>query len=381
MRSPREEEPLRVMATPRQVDVEITTACNLRCAYCSHFTSPGDVGEDLPLETWRDFFAELGRAAVMSVTLSGGEPFVRPDLLAIIEAVCANRLRFSILTNGTCITEEGAAHIAATGRCDSIQISIDGADPFTHDAFRGRGSFGLAVEGVRILREHGLPVTVRVTVHRRNVRSLPEIARFLLEDLGLPSFSTNSASHMGLCRKNAAMIQLTPEEHSEAMDILMDLAERYEGRIDAQAGPLADGRLWSEMERARLEGLDTLPGRGYLTGCGGPYQSLAVRADGAYVPCSQLGHLVLGYIGRDDLLTVWRTHPELQRLRRRVFIPLEGLAFCRGCPYVPYCTGNCPALAYNLTGETDQPSPDACLRLFLERGGRLPRARAGVGGH
>ena len=46
--------------------------------------------------------------------------------------------------------------------------------------------------------------------------------------------------------------------------------------------------------------------------------------------------------------------------------------FCAGCAYVPYCTGNCPGLAYTLTGQVDHPSPDACLRRFLEEGGRIP---------
>jgi hypothetical protein len=39
---------------------------------------------------------------------------------------------------------------------------------------------------------------------------------------------------------------------------------------------------------------------------------------------------------------------------------------------VPYCAGNCPALAYTITGKEDHPSPDACLRTFLLEGGRLP---------
>ena len=39
---------------------------------------------------------------------------------------------------------------------------------------------------------------------------------------------------------------------------------------------------------------------------------------------------------------------------------------------MPYCTGNCPALAYTLTGEVNHPSPDACLRRFLEEGGQIP---------
>jgi len=90
------------------------------------------------------------------------------------------------------------------------------------------------------------------------------------------------------------------------------------------------------------------------------------------VPCSQLGHIAMGKINRDDLCDIWLNHPALWEFRNRRLIPLSSIAFCKECPYIDYCTGNCPALAYNLTGEVNQPSPDACLRLFEQQGGRLP---------
>ncbi len=361
-----------LMKSPRGMDIEITTSCNLRCAYCSHFSGPGDVEGDLPLADWLLFFGELGRAAVMNVTLSGGEPFDRPDLRDILQGIVANRMRFSILSNGTLIDRDMARFLASTGRCNQVQVSIDGAIDITHDAFRGKGNFRRAIEGIRTLMEFLVPVTVRVTIHRRNVRELEAIARLLLEEIGLPSFSTNSASHMGLCRKNADQTQLTVDERSLAMETLLRLTDRYGERIGATAGPLAEGRMWIEMIEAAREGRQLMEGRGFLTGCSGPFQTLAVRADGVIIPCLQLGHMALGRINRDGLVDTWQNHPDLKRLRERSLIPLASFPFCRDCPYAGYCTGNCPAVAYTITGEVNHPSPDACLRLFLEQGGRLP---------
>jgi len=367
-----------VMKWPRSVDMEITSFCNLRCAYCSHFSGPGDVDADLPLDAWLQFFEELGRCRVMNVTLSGGEPFLRQDLRAIIEGIVTNRMRFSILTNGTLIEDGMAAFLESTKRCNLIQVSIDGAIDMTHDAFRGKGNFARAIQGVLTLQKFGLPASVRVTIHRKNVHELEAIARLLLEEIGLASFSTNAAGHMGLCRKNAAQTQLTPLEHSLAMATLLALADKYPGRISATAGPLADGRAWNEMEAARQENRPPMSGRGFLTGCSGPMQTLAVRADGAIVPCLQLGHMALGRINDDDLAALWQSHPELKILRERCHTPLHQFDFCRGCHYLPYCTGNCPATAYTLYGDVNHPAPDACLRLFLERGGHLP-AQIGKG--
>ena len=242
----------------------------------------------------------------------------------------------------------------------------------THDACRGKGNFLKAMQGIQSLLKKNVPVSVRVTIHKHNVRDLENVARLLLEEVGLPDFSTNAASYMGLCRKNTDQIQLTVEERSLAMETLLKLTQKYNGRITATAGPLAEGRDWLEMERALGEEQESINGRGYLSGCNGPMNTLAVRADGVMIPCGQMSHIELGRINRDDLRGVWQENSELKSLRERHMIPLEDFAFCHGCEYINYCTGNCPALAYTILGIENHPSPDACLKRFLEAGGRLP---------
>jgi SynChlorMet cassette radical SAM/SPASM protein ScmE len=363
---------MRLMKTPKSLDLSITNRCNLRCKYCSHFSSAGDVNKDLPKEEWLKFFEELNRNAVMNVTLSGGEPFFREDIKELVDSIVRNRMRFSVLSNGTLITEDISAFLSSTGRCDSVQVSIDGSIPTTHDACRGKGNFVRAMEGIKNLRKHGVPVTVRVTIHRHNIIDLENAAKLLLEDVGLPGFSTNSASYMGLCRQNTEQVQLTASERSIAIETLLKLNKKYSGRISAAAGPLAEGKQWIMMEQARKGGKENMPGRGFLTGCNGLMTKMAVRADGVMVPCNQMNHIELGLINRDDLREVWNNHPELKRIRERRKIPLRDFKFCNGCDYIDYCTGNCPALAYTITENDSHPSPDACLRKFLMEGGKLP---------
>lgn len=364
--------PLKVMQSPRSVEVAITTRCNLRCAYCSHFTSAADVAHDLPTGEWLQFFADLGRRAVMEVTLEGGEPLLRRDLPQLIDGIVKNRMRFTILTNGTLITEDLAVFLAGTRRCNQVQVSLDGSMPETHDVCRGEGTFHRALNGIRILQRHGVSVSVRVTIHRHNVRDLAGVARLLLEELGLPGFSTNAASFMGMCRSQADRVLLTVEDRSLAMETLWELNQQYGGRITGSAGPVAEVYDWLQMEAARQEGREPMEGRGVLVACGGVMSKLAVRADGVLTPCMQLCHLELGRINQDDLGEVWVHHPQLTRLRQRNTMALSDFPFCQGCPYIPYCTGNCPALAYTMAGEENHPAPDACLKRFLEAGGRLP---------
>jgi SynChlorMet cassette radical SAM/SPASM protein ScmE len=362
---------LRVMRTPRTVGIDLTARCNLRCRYCYFFDNPDVPYEDLPTEEWLQFFDELGRCAVMDVCLAGGEPFARRDLPALLEGIVRNQMRFSILSNGTLIDDEIAAFVASTGRCNYVQVSIDGSCPETHDACRGKGAFEAALRGLRTLQRHGVKAAVRVTVHRHNVHDLEATARLLLEELGLGSFGTNSAGYLGSCRVHADEVMLTSEERQVAMETLACLAEKYDGRIQASAGPLAEARMWRRMEQARAAAAPPFPNGGRLTACGCHNSKIAIRADGAIVPCNMLPHIELGRINRGSLAEVWQHHPALNELRTRHTIPLAEFEFCAGCEYIPYCTGNCPALAYTLTGQVNHPSPDACLRRFKEEGGRM----------
>lgn len=360
------------MKSPRQVDIEITSQCNLRCRYCSHFSTAGDVSNDLPVAEWLRFFDELGRCAVMEVCLCGGEPFYRKDLQELLDGIVRNRMRYNILTNGTLITGEMAAFLASTKRCSSVQVSLDGSMSESHDICRGKGTFEKAIRGLRFLQQHGIAVSVRVTIHRHNVRELAQVAKMLLEDLGLRFFSTNSASFLGLCRENEEQLMLTAEDRTIAMEMLLKLDKKYPGRIISAAGPHAEGRMWLEMERARRQGLEAMPGRGYLTGCGCTNSKIAVRADGAIIACTQMPHKELGRINWDNLQQIWQQHPALTQMRQRHTVPLSRFEFCSDCPYLNYCTGNCPALAYTLYGVEEHPSPDACLKRFLQDGGKLP---------
>jgi SynChlorMet cassette radical SAM/SPASM protein ScmE len=362
----------KVMRSPRKLDIEITARCNLRCRYCYFFNNPAVEYLDLPADEWLKFFDELGTLGVMDVTLAGGEPFMREDLTTLLEGLVRNRMRFCLLSNGGLIDDGVAAFLARTGRCEYVQVSVDGSSAEIHDSCRGKGSFDGAIRGIRTLQRQRVNVAVRVTIHRNNVHDLENIAHFLLDELGLPGFGTNSAGYLGTCRVNSDEMLLNMEERMEATAALLRLAEKYPERISASAGPLSEGRAWRRMEEARAQGKPAFPNRGRLTACGCPSSKISVRADGTIVPCNMLNHIELGRINHDSLAEVWQNSPALNQLRDRHAIPLSDFKFCAGCAYIPYCTGSCPGLAYALTGKVDHPSPDSCLRQFLEEGGTIP---------
>lgn len=360
-----------LMRTPRSLDLEITSRCNAACRYCYYLNNEDVVYANLPTERWLTFFKELGDGAVMRVCLQGGEPLLRKDFFTLVDGIVENRMRFSVLTNGSLLTPAVAERLRETGRCDEVQVSLDGSCAAVHESLRGVGTFAPALAAIRYLQAAGVPVTVRVTVHPGNIDDLSQVARLLLDELDLPAFSTNAASSLGSAGKYAAEVLMTARERLRAMRTLVELECLYPGRIQASAGPLAEWRMFHAMEQARRDHVP-IPGRGALVGCGCVFDKLAVRADGAYVPCVMLPTLTLGEIGRDPLPEVWQQAAVLQKLRARREIQLEDLDECRDCLWVKSCTGSCPGMALSLTGAVDRPCPQSCLRRFvaeLEREG------------
>lgn len=351
---------------PRSLDLFVTGRCNLKCRYC-YYADEMTARKDLPTERWLALFEEVSRLGVQRVCLSGGEVFTRKDLFELIDGIVANKMRYSMLTNGTLITRDTLAAFAVGKRrlrLDSIQLSIDGSRAEIHDASRPPQSFDRALAALRLLKEAGFPLTVRVTVNRNNIDDLPNIARLLLEDVGLDGFSTNEAEQMGTARCHGDSIVLSNAERRRAMDILAALNEKYEGRISAAAGPLALARNYAEIEAALARGETSFPGRGKFCACGGVLGKMAILHDGSIVPCDMLSNLTMGVIGIHSLTEAWRTSPAMNLVRYRREVPLTTLPECRDCGYVGFCTGACPGAVMAKFGRLNVRDPQACYRIF-----------------
>jgi SynChlorMet cassette radical SAM/SPASM protein ScmE len=356
---------LKVMAVPKGVDIAITGKCNLKCQYC-FYADEMVARTNLPTERWLSFFDELGQLGVMNVTLTGGEVFTRPDLFELIDGLVANHMRYSLLSNGTMITEETLAQFEVgkrRQRLDSIQISVDGSSAEVHDLSRPK-SFNRALRGLKLLKQAGFPLTVRVTVNRFNVDDLENVARLLLDEVGLPSFSTNEAYACGATDRTEGNIILTPAQREKAMEVLLRLSKQYNNRIGALAGPLVLAREIKTIDSMLAEGKTSLPGRGTLCSCGGVFDKIAVLHDGTIVPCNILSTIRLGTIGVDSLQEVWKNHPTMIALRQRREIPLSTLETCKDCLYMGFCTGGCPAGSLHAYGELNARDPFSCQRVI-----------------
>jgi molybdenum cofactor biosynthesis enzyme MoaA len=145
------------------------TLCNLACTHCFVSSGPGNLRH--PLMSRAEVAERVQEARDLGVRafyLTGGEPFMHPDLLPIVEGTIAHG-PCTVLTNGTLFTAARLEALAGIGNASryslEIRVSLDGPTADSHDAFRGAGSFARALEGLARASEAGLLPIVTVTAN------------------------------------------------------------------------------------------------------------------------------------------------------------------------------------------------------------------------
>lgn len=164
------------------------TVCNIACLHCFISCGPKNTRHDLlSVEQCRQALDEAAARGVRHVWFTGGEPFLHPDMLNILD-LALDRAAVGVLTNGMLIDDALAAALAERFRSApynlEIRVSLDGATAAENDKVRGRGVFEQTCAGVRRLAEHGLEPILAVTTLDD---SAPVQQRFadLLRELGV----------------------------------------------------------------------------------------------------------------------------------------------------------------------------------------------------
>lgn len=144
-----------IAGSGRKALIQITERCNLHCAHC--FVSSTKEGLDLPYDALaRAVIPRLLAARVERITLTGGEPFVHPDLLSLCRHLAGLNVPVGICTNATQTSDDQIAELAALGNVH-VNVSLDGFRPESHGKFRGdRASFEVTVATVRKFAAAGL---------------------------------------------------------------------------------------------------------------------------------------------------------------------------------------------------------------------------------
>ncbi len=317
---------------PREIQVEVTRSCNLRCRMClvRYRDVPNRREGSMSFETFRRIVDDLPE--LRAITLQGlGEPLLAPDLFEMIGYAQARGITIGFNTNALLLTRPRAERLIRAG-LDWLHVSIDGATRETYGSIRDgadlervtRNLAGL-VDAKRRLRSSTPDLEVVFVAMRRNVHELPDLVR-LVADIGVPGIHVQNLSH--------SFEDATALPGYDAIR-----------RFTLDEALWTDGGTEPAFERARAEAerlgvrlrlpKTTEPAgrrRPGSPGCFWPWEELYVHHDGRVQPCCMImgeDRAVLGDALRDGIAMVW--DGDAYRAFRRRLLTEDPPDVCRGC--------------------------------------------------
>jgi SynChlorMet cassette radical SAM/SPASM protein ScmF len=176
-----------------QIYFYLTEGCNLRCRHCwiaPKYQSEGNSYRTLDLDLFKSIIEQAKPLGLTGVKLTGGEPFLHPQINEILEYIQAEDLQLTVETNGVLCTP-GLAQKMAACKDPFVSVSLDGANSETHEWVRGvTGCFEDALNGIRNLVDAGLKPQIIMSIMRQNKDQMESIVR-LSERLGAGSVKFN----------------------------------------------------------------------------------------------------------------------------------------------------------------------------------------------
>jgi radical SAM protein with 4Fe4S-binding SPASM domain len=306
-------------------EIALTYRCNLHCRFCyaacgCHGTQ--DAANQMTTRQVTRVLETIRRdAKAPSVSFTGGEPTLRPDLEELIAAAGRIGLRTNLITNGTQLAGNDRATRFRAAGLTSAQVSLEGPTHDIHDNLTGvEGSYEQTLEGLRLLRQAGIHTHTNTTINALNADHMEDLVR-LVADLGLTRMSANMVIPTGSAADRT--IQVPYSRVGEIVLRIRQAARRhgveflwYSPTPMCLFNPLAEGL--GNKSCAACDGL------------------LSVSPTGDVLPCSSYPQPV-GNLLAQRFEEVWHS-ARATFFRRKEYAPTE----CVGCEDFGACAGGCP---------------------------------------
>ncbi|MBI2941450.1 MAG: TIGR04053 family radical SAM/SPASM domain-containing protein [Chloroflexi bacterium] len=336
---------------------EVTRACALACVHCRAEAQPRrDPGELTTEEGKRliDQVVEIGRPILV---LTGGDPLMRRDIHDLAAYAVGQGLRTALSPSATRLVTRPALQRFKDIGVSMIHVSLDGATPEAHDAFRGvAGSFERTREILHDITDLGLPLQVGTTVCRYNVDTLQAIAE-VVTAAGATVWSVFFLVPTG---RGQVADMVSAVEHERVLHWLHAHGQSAPYRVRTTAAPHYRRVVIQAMRQRHRTGAGGEPPRWEATGAGYAFregrapQERGVNDGDGFCFVSHRGdvcpsgflQLSAGNIRERSLVELYRESPLFHALRDRTL--LKGR--CGRCPFRGVCGGS-RARAYALTGD------------------------------
>ena len=341
--------------------------CNLQCKHCYSTSLDIDFKDELSTEQVKTTIDDLKVAHVPVLILSGGEPLLRPDIYEITEYAKQKGFYLALSTNGTLINEDNIEAIKAA-EYQYVGISIDGLEEF-HDEFRRqKGSFKTSMHAIKLCKDAGIKVGMRLCLTRENFKDLPAMLN-LMEENSVDKFYLSHLNYSGRGKRTAendAMFKMT----KDAMELLYTRAWTHinqgietdfvTGNNDAD-GPFLLQWASKQFAEEYPEAIANLKQR--LINWGGNSSGINVANidnTGTIHPDTYWWNHPIGNVTTEKFSDVWRdTQDPLMLGFRQTPRPVKGR--CASCEHLAICGGNTRTRAFAQSGDAWAEDPGCYL--------------------
>jgi len=296
-----------------------------------------------------DAVESIAEAGVNDVLISGGEPFMREDLVQILSHMAQLGIGARIASNGSLFTEPILAQLKKDTLTKSFQISLDTLDPSLYAKFHrcSEGMLDKALSALDLIQSFGFHTTISV---RPTVETMPGIPALL--DLASRKGWATVTLHIPVYTGRVEGLSPQEEDSITRLEpVLTYFASLAEPWLVETYIPWAE---YHPVFKALSQKVEVVH-----RGCRAGRDRLTIHPTGELSPCicMDLEETYLGNVRKDKLLDVFERHPKCQLMRA----PWE-FGVCRDCENVFHCGAGCRATALAFTGRFAGTDPQCPIR-------------------
>ncbi len=160
---------------PISVGLQVTRRCNANCIHCA-------ANQQIPeLSTAKmlDLLEELKKGGCGRISLTGGEPLMRADLLEILKKAHSLNIAVTLSTNGLALTKKKLKQMRPF--LTNIRFSLHGLESTNDRIFQKKGAFQKIISKIELAQSFDIPVGVIFSVLRSNAKEMGDLAMFLAQ--------------------------------------------------------------------------------------------------------------------------------------------------------------------------------------------------------
>lgn len=170
-----------IVPRPFRVQIDVTDGCNFRCPTCLKWTQTPSENE-LNVSAWEQIFSKIKHIPLFrEITVCGGEPFARHDIIDILKLAKSNRLCTIVVTNGWFQNDVVMQQLNDIG-VDCLMVSLNSLDDTIHDESRRMpGSYQRIMNLIEIWQKKRsqIDLCLETIIMESNVHELSAIANFV----------------------------------------------------------------------------------------------------------------------------------------------------------------------------------------------------------